>query len=83
MMLLTPRQRTIDFTSTKSSLCISIRKHSKLRLELGTSVVFNLTHAGHHAAPSDEERGAFQYLTVVNLGSDKLSIDDLWLGSID
>ncbi|KAI1796973.1 Six-hairpin glycosidase [Ganoderma leucocontextum] len=46
---------------------------------LDAPLVFNITAAGHYAAPNKKERGGFRYLTVVNLGPDQLSIDDLWV----
>ena len=41
--------------------------------------MFNISGAGHYAAPTDKERGAFRYLTIVNLGLDSLSVNDLWV----
>ncbi|TBU60052.1 Six-hairpin glycosidase [Dichomitus squalens] len=70
----------IGFTFTESSLWISSEAcDASGGSELDAPLVFNITSAGHYAAPTEKERGAFRYLTVVNLGSDQLSIDDLWV----
>ena len=42
-------------------------------------LVFNITSPGLYEAPWKMERGGFRYLTVVNLGTEELSIKDLWV----
>ncbi|TBU39944.1 Six-hairpin glycosidase [Dichomitus squalens] len=70
----------LGFTFTESSLWIS-PEASDATADAGSDapLVFNLTAAGHYAAPTDRERGAFRYLTVVNLGPGQVSINDLWV----
>ncbi|TBU60046.1 hypothetical protein BD310DRAFT_923764 [Dichomitus squalens] len=70
----------LGFTFTESSLWIS-PEASDATADAGSDapLVFNLTAAGHYAAPIDRERGAFRYLTVVNLGHGQVSINDLWV----
>ena len=71
---------SVGFTFTESSLWISSETCDVTRGTIPDGrLVFNLTSAGHYAAPTIKERGGFRYLTVVNLGSDPLSIDDLWV----
>ena len=76
----TSSRGSVGFTFTESSLWISSGA-SDATADAGPDapLVFNITGAGHYAAPNEKERGAFRYLTVVNLGSDPLSIDDLWV----
>lgn len=71
---------SVGFTFAESSLWVSSEAcDSTSNGGLDAPLVFNLTGAGHYAAPNDKERGAFRYLTIVNLGSDEVSIDDLWV----
>ena len=42
-------------------------------------IVFNATAPGHYTAPSNQERGGFRYLTVVNLGEESVDVADLWI----
>ncbi|PIL35434.1 hypothetical protein GSI_02161 [Ganoderma sinense ZZ0214-1] len=71
---------SVGFTFTESSLWISSEaSDATADGGLDAPLVFNITGAGHYAAPNKKERGAFRYLTVVNLGSTPLSIDDLWV----
>ncbi|PIL35405.1 hypothetical protein GSI_02131 [Ganoderma sinense ZZ0214-1] len=70
---------SVGFTFTQSSLWISSEaSDTTAGPGLDAPLVFNIAGAGHYAAPNEKERGAFRYLTVVNLGSTPLSIDDLW-----
>ena len=71
---------SVGFTFSESSLWISTEAcDSTASGGLDAPLVFNITGAGHYTAPNKKERGAFRYLTVVNLGSDQLSIHDLWV----
>ena len=71
---------SVGFTFTESSLWISSEAcDATADAGLDAPLVFNITGAGHYAAPIEKQRGAFRYLTIVNLGSDPLSIDDLWV----
>ncbi|PIL35418.1 hypothetical protein GSI_02145 [Ganoderma sinense ZZ0214-1] len=71
---------SVGFTFTESSLWVSSEAcDSTSNGGLDEPLVFNLTGLGHYVAPNDKERGAFRYLTIVNLGSDQVSIDDLWV----
>ena len=71
---------SVGFTFTESSLWISSEaSDATADSGLDAPLVFNITGAGHYTAPNDKERGAFRYLTVVNLGSTPLSITDLWV----
>ncbi|KAI1796990.1 Six-hairpin glycosidase [Ganoderma leucocontextum] len=70
----------VGFTFSESSLWVSSEaSDATADSGLDAPLVFNITAAGHYAAPDKMERGAFRYLTVVNLGPDQLSIDDLWV----
>ncbi|EJF61338.1 Six-hairpin glycosidase, partial [Dichomitus squalens LYAD-421 SS1] len=70
----------VGFTFTESSLWISAdASDATADAGLDAPLVFNLTGAGHYAPPTDRERGAFRYLTVVNLGPGQVSINDLWV----
>ncbi|PIL33097.1 hypothetical protein GSI_04546 [Ganoderma sinense ZZ0214-1] len=71
---------TLGVTFSESSLWVSSKACDGTRAQnLDAPMVFNITGAGHYAAPTIMERGAFRYLTLVNRGSDPLSIDDLWV----
>ncbi|RPD81754.1 bacterial alpha-L-rhamnosidase domain protein [Lentinus tigrinus ALCF2SS1-7] len=76
----TSQNGSIGVTFTESSLWVS---SSVCDATAGTwddpPLVFNITSPGSYEAPRDKERGAFRYLTVVNLGTGKLSIKDLWV----
>ena len=76
----TSNDGAVGVTFTESSLWISSEAcDATASAGLDAPLVFNLTGAGHYVAPADKERGAFRYLTVVNLGSSPLSISDLWV----
>ena len=70
----------VGFTFTESSLWISSAAcDATADAGLDAPLVFDISGAGHYAAPTDKERGAFRYLTIVNLGLDPLSVNDLWV----
>ena len=76
----TSNDGNVAFTFSESSLWVSTEAcDSTSNGGFDTPLVFNITGAGHFVAPNEKERGAFRYLTIVNLGSDQLSIDDLWV----
>ena len=71
---------SLGVTFSESSLWVSTEACDGTRgTILDARMVFNITGAGHYAADFIMERGGFRYLTLVNLGSDPLSIDDLWV----
>ncbi|PIL35419.1 hypothetical protein GSI_02146 [Ganoderma sinense ZZ0214-1] len=71
---------SLGVTFSESSLWVSSEACDGTRgIILDAPMVFNITGAGHYAAPTIMERGAFRYLTLVNRGLDSLSIDDLWV----
>ncbi|EIW64903.1 bacterial alpha-L-rhamnosidase domain protein [Trametes versicolor FP-101664 SS1] len=71
---------SIGVTFSESSLWVSSEAcDATADAGLDAPLVFNITQAGHYEAPSDKERGAFRYLTVVNLGTDKITLKDLWV----
>ena len=69
------------FTSAESSLWVSSETSDATLAagQLDGPLVFNITGAGHYSPPLEKQRGAFRYLTIVNLGSDPLSVSDLWV----
>ena len=71
---------SVGFTFTESSLWVSSWACDSIA-DAGPDepLVFNVTTPGHFAAPTDKERGAFRYLTIVDLGTGNLTIDDLWI----
>lgn len=71
----------VGFTFTESSLWISAdASDATADAGLDAPLGFDITGARHYAAPTDRERGAFRYLTVVNLSlTDQVSISDLWV----
>ena len=71
---------SIGVTFSESSLWVSSEaSDATADAGLDSPMVFNVTHPGHYQAPSEKERGGFRYLTVVNLGSEKVSVKDLWV----
>lgn len=71
---------SIGITFTESSLWVSSAACDAISDSgLDAPLVFNITSPGSYEAPPDKERGAFRYLTVVNLGTEELSIADLWV----
>ncbi|KAH9890934.1 alpha-L-rhamnosidase domain protein [Cubamyces lactineus] len=71
---------SVGVTFSESSLWVSsAASDATADSGLDAPLVFNLTRSGHHEAPQDKERGAFRYLTIVNLGSSKVTLDDLWV----
>ena len=68
------------FTFTESSLWVSSWACDAISgVARDEPLVFNLTETGSYAAPTKMERGAFRYLTVINLGTGNLTVDDLWI----
>ena len=72
---------SVGFTFAESSMWVSSETSDAT---LGTGqldgpLVFNITGAGHYSPSLERQRGGFRYLTVVNLGSDPVSINDLWV----
>ena len=72
---------SVGVTFTESSLWISsaFSDPSADPAGMDTRLVFNITRPGLYEAPRKMERGAFRYLTVVNLGTEELSIKDFWI----
>ena len=71
---------SIGITFSESSLWVSSEAcDATADAGLDAPLIFNITHPGRYSAPRDRERGAFRYLTVVNLGTEKLSVKDLWV----
>lgn len=74
------RTGSVGVTFSESSLWVSsVASDATADSGLDAPLVFNITTPGSYQAPPDKERGAFRYLTVVNLGTDRLSIRDLWV----
>ena len=74
------RTGSVGVTFSESSLWVSSEAcDATADAALDSPLVFNVTHSGHYAAPTNQERGAFRYLTIVNLGSTKVSVKDLWV----
>ena len=73
---------SVGFTFTESSTWVS-SEWCDATLAAGetldTPLVFNITGAGQYTPPLEKQRGAFRYATVVNLGEEPLSINDLWV----
>lgn len=76
-----PTTGSVGFTFSESSLWVSSWACDATASNAGPDepLVFNISHSGHFAAPTEKERGAFRYLTVVNLGTSNLAVDDLWI----
>ncbi|KAI0670135.1 bacterial alpha-L-rhamnosidase domain protein [Trametes maxima] len=71
---------SIGVTFSESSLWVSSSgSDATADAALDAPLVFNVSHAGHYQAPNEKERGGFRYLTLVNLGSEKVSLKDLWV----
>lgn len=69
---------SVGVTFSESSLWVSSAAcDATADSGLDAPLVFNITTPGTYVAPKDKERGAFRYLTVVNLGKGELSIGDL------
>ena len=72
--------RNISFTFSESSLWVSSWACDSTSLGgRDAPLVFNVSSLGHFAAPVDRERGAFRYLTIVDLGAGNATVDDLWI----
>ncbi|KAI0359163.1 bacterial alpha-L-rhamnosidase domain protein [Trametes cingulata] len=70
----------VGVTFSESSLWVSSAVSDATGgLGFDAPLVFNITEAGRYKAPWEKERGAFRYLTLVNLGMEKVSISDLWV----
>ncbi|KAI0359162.1 bacterial alpha-L-rhamnosidase domain protein [Trametes cingulata] len=71
---------TIGVTFSESSLWVSsAASDATADSGLDAPLVFNITATGRYEAPWEKERGAFRYLTLVNLGTEKVSVRDLWV----
>ncbi|PIL26419.1 hypothetical protein GSI_12176 [Ganoderma sinense ZZ0214-1] len=73
---------SVGFTFAESSIWVSSEwcdATLAAGVTLDTPLVFNITGAGQYSPPLEKERGAFRYITVINLGEDPLSINDLWV----
>ena len=70
---------SVGFTFSESSLWISSEACDATASTLDAPLVFNISGAGQYSAPLEKQRGAFRYMTIVNLGTDSLSINDLWV----
>ena len=73
----------VGFTFSESSMWVSSEACDATTTlggaSLDTPLVFNITRAGQYSSPLEKQRGGFRYLTVVNLGTGPLSINDLWV----
>ena len=70
----------ISFTFSESSLWVSSWACDSIAATARDApVVFNVSELGHFAAPEEQERGSFRYLTIVDLGSGNATVDDLWI----
>ncbi|RDX56111.1 Six-hairpin glycosidase [Lentinus brumalis] len=79
-LVVSSQNGSIGITFTESSLWVSSAAcDATADSGLDAPLVFNVTSSGSYQASPDKERGAFRYLTVVNLGTAKLSIKDLWV----
>ena len=79
-MEVTSRNGSVGVTFTESSLWVSSATCDASNfIGVDAPLVFNVTSPGLYEAPLEKERGAFRYLTIVNLGTEKLSIKDLWV----
>ena len=75
---------SVGFTFSESSMWVSSEASDGTfgigdGLTLDAPLVFNITGAGQYSPPLEKQRGGFRYVTVVNLGADPLSINDLWV----
>ena len=72
---------SVGVTFTESSLWVSsaFSDPSANPAGMDARLLFNITSPGLYEAPWKMERGGFRYLTVVNLGTEELSIKDLWI----
>ncbi|KAI0768520.1 Six-hairpin glycosidase [Trametes elegans] len=71
---------SVGVTFSESSLWVSSEaSDATADAGLDAPIIFNITGAGHYKAPEQQERGAFRYLTVVNYGTDNVTVDDLWV----
>ncbi|KAI0757240.1 bacterial alpha-L-rhamnosidase domain protein [Daedaleopsis nitida] len=69
---------SVGVTFSESSLWVSSTAcDATADAGLDAPLVFSVTRPGRYSAPPEKERGAFRYLTVVNLGTERLSIRDL------
>ena len=70
----------VAFTFSESSLWVaSWACDSITQIGRDAPLVFNVSSLGHFAAPVNKDRGAFRYLTTVNLGAGNATLDDLWI----
>ncbi|KAH9853159.1 bacterial alpha-L-rhamnosidase domain protein [Lenzites betulinus] len=77
---LTSHAGSVGVTFSESSLWVSPQAcDATADAGLDTVLVFNISKSGHYEAPAEKERGAFRYLTVVNLGNSKVEFKDLWV----
>ena len=78
-MEVTSRNGSVGVTFTESSLWVSsaFSDPSANPAGMDARLLFNITSPGLYEAPWKMERGGFRYLTVVNLGTEELSIKDL------
>lgn len=71
---------SVGVTFSESSLWVSSAAcDATANSGLDAPLVFNVTNPGTYTAPANKERGAFRYLTVVNLGDPEIEIHDLWV----
>ena len=71
---------SVGVTFSESSLWVSSAAcDATANSGLDAPLVFNVTSPGTYVAPENKERGAFRYLTVVNLGTERVSVKDLWV----
>ncbi|KAI0735418.1 bacterial alpha-L-rhamnosidase domain protein [Earliella scabrosa] len=74
------RKGSVGVTFSESSLWVSSAAcDATADAGLDAPLVFNITRPGIYEAPPDKERGAFRYLTVVNTGTERMTIRDLWV----
>ena len=80
-LIVASQNGSVGVTFTESSLWVSsaFSDPSADPTGMDTRLVFNITSPGLYEASRKMERGGFRYLTVVNLGTEELSIKDLWI----
>ncbi|KAI8995346.1 bacterial alpha-L-rhamnosidase domain protein [Trametes punicea] len=77
---LASRNGSIAITFSESSLWVSsAASDATADAGLDSPLVFKFSSPGHYEAPYEKERGRFRYLTVVNVGINPISVDDLWV----
>ena len=70
---------SVGFTFSESSMWVSSDASDGTFTVGDAPLVFDITGAGQYSPPLKKQRGGFRYVTVVNLGADPLSINDLWV----